>query len=149
MLLSSLLRHGEVSRAMRNRGVEVFLPPPAPAAEEAPQPQEDCEPAARPDPHLSEALPLLSDLQLLVSARGVPGRALPAAMAAAHWRAAASPPTAGHRPTLRAPLRCASLAAHLVRSGWPVLEALDAAWIQVCQLEKLLMQSKSCMRALL
>lgn len=146
-MLSSLFRHGEVSRAMRNRGVEVFLPLPAPDAEEAPQPQEDCGPAARPDPHLSEALPLLSDLQQLMGARGVPGRALPAAMAAAHWRAAGSSPAAGHRPTLRAPLRCASLAAHLVRSGWPVLEALDAAWRQVRQPEKLLMQSKSCLRA--
>lgn len=75
-------RHGEVSRAMRNRGIEVFLLPPhdelaAGAAAEAAG--SAVVPGA--DEH--------AELRQVLALAGVPGGAVPAAMAAAHSAVAA------------------------------------------------------------
>ena len=58
-------RHGELSQAMRNRGIEVFMGSPSAA-----------EPGVRDT--------MTADLQALLSVSGVPGKALPEAMVAAH-----------------------------------------------------------------
>lgn len=59
-------RHGEVSRAMRNRGIEIFL---------LPQQDEELRQAAQ------QATP---ELQQVLALAGLPGSSVPAAMAAAH-----------------------------------------------------------------
>ena len=58
-------RHGELSQAMRNRGIEIFM---------------GSSSAAEP----GERHTLATDLQALLSVSGVPGNALPEAMVAAH-----------------------------------------------------------------
>ena len=57
-------RHGELSQAMRNRGIEIFMG------------NTTTSPGMR---HT-----LAADLQALLSVSGVPGNALPEAMVAAH-----------------------------------------------------------------
>lgn len=58
-------RHGELSQAMRNRGMEVFM---------------DSFSPARLDADSAE----IADLEAMLAVAGVPGSALPKAMAAAH-----------------------------------------------------------------
>lgn len=115
-------RHGEVSRAMRNRGIELFLlpasagasaaaptaaaasaisdPTPAPRGQPLALPGEDGASSADGDlGHLAKGTLGPSegeDLQALLAAEGVPGWALPAAMAAAH-QAVAQLAAARHR----------------------------------------------------
>ena len=60
-----LCRHGELSQAMRNRGIEVFMESPS---------------HAQPDAHSPQA----ADLKALLAVAGVPGSVLPEAMVAAH-----------------------------------------------------------------
>ena len=87
-------RHGQLSRAMRNRGIEIFIPPESPSS---PLPDPTTAPSARPEAaegtgivdaaaHLehSSALAVGGDLERMLAAEGVPGTALPRAMAAAH-----------------------------------------------------------------
>lgn len=75
-------RHGEVSRAMRNRGIEIFLLPQAPerpvAAAAAAGPAGD-----------SQQSGSLGEVQQVLALAGVPGTSLPLAMAAAHAEVAA------------------------------------------------------------
>lgn len=61
----SACRHGELSQAMRNRGIEIFMGSAS---------------AASADVHSPEA----ADLEALLAVAGVPGNALPEAMVAAH-----------------------------------------------------------------
>jgi hypothetical protein len=114
-------RHGEVSRAMRNRGVEIYLlPEPSPAA-------------AGPSLKSADAqVPAANDLQLALAAAGVPGWALPQAMAATHQQLAAAA-AAAHLPgpSLRQLRRWAELAGALAARGWPLQSALAAAIRQV------------------
>lgn len=78
----------------------------------------------------SQLLPKQSDLQQLLCARGVPLPTLSEAMAAAHERVGCAA-GGGRRPSVRVLLRCAGLAVHLVRCGWPVAGAMSVAWRQV------------------
>ncbi len=74
--ITSLCRHGELSRAMRNRGIEVFVAD-APA-------DEGREPDAS-GPLLGASETSESqDLMAVLALQGVPGSALPRAMVAAH-----------------------------------------------------------------
>ena len=61
----SLCRHGELSQAMRNRGIEVFMGSPSAV-----------------EPGMRDTM--AADLQALLSVSGLPGNTLPEAMVAAH-----------------------------------------------------------------
>jgi len=104
---------------MRNRGVEIFLLPesisPASSASHLS--------SASSPPHQQQH----EDLQLALGAAGVPGWAMPAAMAAAHAEIAAAAAAAHSRAELR---RWAGLTAGLAQRGWPVQAALATAWQQ-------------------
>lgn len=116
-------RHGEVSRAMRNRGIEICLLPPAPlppahqapAAEQEPR-QQQVEEEAR---------------SVLVSA-GISGPAVLAALAQAHAETVVLCQRAHKRPPSLADL-CSwgELASALLQRGWPLGKALMAAWERV------------------
>ncbi len=95
-------KHGEVSRAMRNRGIEVFALPPAGGAAGGAE-----------------------DAAAVLGLAGVPGVALPRAMAAAHGAVVAAA-GARHRraPSLRELKRWARLAAALAGRGWEAWAAL-------------------------
>jgi hypothetical protein len=63
---------------------------------------------------------------------GVPGGALPAAMAAVHAAAHAASISVGRTgPTRRELRQWASLTRELLQRGWPAQQALAAAWRQV------------------
>ena len=73
------------------------------------------------------------DLEGLLTLAGVPGAALPAAMAAVHVDAVARSVSVGRAgPTRRELRQWASLTRELLQRGWPAQEALAAAWRQVC-----------------
>lgn len=148
---------GEISRAMRNRCVEVALPepdaallplPPQPALlSGAAPPLGESAAAARPA--------TLLDVAAMINVAGVPGLVLPVAMARAHtatvaaWRlrravdpatmqplgaqpVGAQPvPRARSAPVLRHLLHWAALASAQARRGVPVLPALWLAMKQV------------------
>eukprot|EP00741_Cyanophora_paradoxa_P000351 tig00000403_g342.t1 len=99
-------RHGEISRAMRNRGVELALDP---------------LPCAGPDAHA------------LLAARGLPGEDLAAAFCAVHAALSAGPaggPRREPRFNLRHLLRWGALAAEQARRGLPWRPAAAAALAQ-------------------
>ncbi|RMZ52645.1 hypothetical protein APUTEX25_000764 [Auxenochlorella protothecoides] len=104
-------RHGEVSRAMRNRGVELFLP----------------------DWTLGEgAARETAELCLVLEQAGIEEQALQSSMCAAH--AVATVQAAGHSrrpPGLGALKRWALLARSLVARGWGASEALTASFGQL------------------
>ncbi len=108
---------------MRNRGVEIFLLPESISpASSASHPSSASSP-----PHQQQH----EDLQLALGAAGVPGWAMPAAMAAAHAEIAAAAAAAHRRGPSRAELRrWAGLTAGLAQRGWPVQAALATAWQQ-------------------
>lgn len=109
---------------MRNRGVEIYLlPEPSPAA---------AAPISRSDPAADAQVPAAPDLQLALAAAGVPGWALPQAMAATHQQLAAAAAAAHLQgPSLRQLRRWAELAGALAARGWPLQSALAAAIRQV------------------
>lgn len=63
--MASSCRHGELSQAMRNRGIEIFMGRSTPA-------------------DLGTQSAEAADLEALLAVSGVPGNALPKAMVAAH-----------------------------------------------------------------
>jgi len=72
------------------------------------------------------------DLEGLLALEGVPGAALPGAMAAAHAAAVAASTAVGRPgPTRRELRQWASLATELLQRGWPAREALAMSWRQV------------------
>lgn len=91
---------------MRNRGIELFLMPP-------------------------DALAGSEEGERVMIGSEVPGRALPSAMASAHV-AFAQAATAAHRapPTIREAQQWAAMTRGLLLSGWPLQQALEAAWKQ-------------------
>jgi hypothetical protein len=109
---------------MRNRGVEIYLlPEPSPAA---------AAPSARSGPTADAQVPAAHDLQLALAASGVPGWALPQAMAATHQQLAAAAAAAHLQgPSLRQLRHWAELAGALAARGWPLQSALAAAIRQV------------------
>ncbi|KAL4440107.1 hypothetical protein ABPG75_003108 [Micractinium tetrahymenae] len=125
-------RHGEVSRAMRNRGIEIFLLPKheeeaaagaaGAAAQQGSQGQRQQEQQGGQQAELVQVLGLA----------GVPGTAVPRAMAAAHAAVAAHAAQRHRRPPgLRELLRWAALTAALASRGWQFGAALEAAWRQL------------------
>ena len=181
LILAMDPRHGEVSRAMRNRGVELFLLPQQ-ADDGSPETfsQVDCWHSNRigvAEEHCTACQCCLScvrpscaaqrgkhprcpaclcahfafaaldhiglrtltvdsqseDLEGLLALEGVPGAALPAAMAATHAAAVAASTAIGRTgPTRRELRQWASLARELLQRGWAAPVALAAAWQQVC-----------------
>ena len=117
-----------MSRAMRNRGVELFLLPESPAV--PPHPLATRPTDAGPWPAVNSAAALLAALAL----EGVPGWELPAAMTAAHLALGAAT-AAMHRRScgLRELRHWASLTRALVEQGCQPQEALAASWEQVHQ----------------
>ena len=72
------------------------------------------------------------DSEGLLALEGVPGAALPGAMAAAHSAAVAASTAIGRPgPTRRELRQWASLARELLQRGWPAREALALSWRQV------------------
>ncbi|KAF6262490.1 hypothetical protein COO60DRAFT_1699221 [Scenedesmus sp. NREL 46B-D3] len=142
-------KHGEVSRAMRNRGVELFLLPAAAgvcgssssrelaatgkdAAEE--QQQDSLLPPAATEPlnlTPSWALSGQPDLETLLASDGVVASPTLAAMAAAHTRMAAAC-TAAHRkaPGMREARGWAAAAGALLQQGCCLADALARGWAQ-------------------
>ncbi|GIL43447.1 hypothetical protein Vafri_918, partial [Volvox africanus] len=110
--------HGEVSRAMRNRGIEIFLlplpPAPAPVAPEA------------------ETAVVDADVEAVLWSRGVVGKRLLRALAHGHLamcRLCAR--SHKRRPGLREAATAASLAAALLARGWPLAAAVRTGWTHV------------------
>ncbi|KAG2499138.1 hypothetical protein HYH03_002721 [Edaphochlamys debaryana] len=118
-------RHGEVSRAMRNRGTELFLlPPPPPAA-----------PAALPGKAAAAAAAaevVDEDVETVARAAGVASKRLLRALAAAHGAVCALA-RRGHKrpPGLREAATAAALAAALLARGWRLEAAVRTGWSQV------------------
>ncbi|GAB4814208.1 hypothetical protein N2152v2_001254 [Parachlorella kessleri] len=116
-------RHGEVSRAMRNRGIEIFLLP--------------ADPRAPAGPLNGSSLPAAGnlhaqELEATLGYEGIPGRALPHAMAAAHAEVVAHAAQRHRRPpSLRQLKHWAQLAAALACRGWEPRAALSTAFQQV------------------
>lgn len=109
---------------MRNRGIEIFLLPLQDEATAAVQQRQQQQGKQQHEQH--------AELEQVLSLAGVPGTALPAAMAAAH-AAVAEHAAQRHRrpPGLRQLRRWAALAAALAGRGWPFGAALLAAWRQL------------------
>lgn len=102
---------------MRNRGIEIFLLPPR---------EQQAAPAAAP------GLCQHGELQQVLALAGIPGTAIPAAMAAAHAAVVAHAAQRHRRPPgLRELRRWAALAAALAGRGWPFAAALHTAWRQL------------------
>ncbi|KAG1662050.1 hypothetical protein FOA52_005297, partial [Chlamydomonas sp. UWO 241] len=134
-------RHGEVSRAMRNRGIEIcLLPPPLPPATPALVPASltamSAAAAGQPPPGSAPSGVLTDARSLLPIIRSGAGAGTPVATAWALARAHTTVEVAcraGHRrgPTpsdLRAWL---GLASSLLARGRPLVDALSASWHQV------------------
>lgn len=103
-------RHGEVSRAMRNRGIEIFLLPQK--GEEQQQQQLEQQEAALPE------------LQQVLALAGLPGSTVPAAMAAAH-AAVAEHAARRHR--------CVGAIVTCLHSLLPVVCFMPAVPAQLCK----------------
>ena len=98
-------RHGEVSRAMRNRGIEVFLL------------------------HHERNKKMPEESESVVGLEGIPGQVVPAAMSATH-HLIVDQLVAEHRraPCLRELRRWASMTIALVQRGWSMTVALGTAF---------------------
>lgn len=130
-------RHGEVSRAMRNRGIELFFLPPL--QQEAPQPAATAaqlQAAPGSGPGAEAALAPLSwaasgdeELEQLLASCGVAGGVLLAAMAVAHAGVVAAA-AAAHRkpPGMREAREWAGAAAALLERGASLAHALWGGW---------------------
>lgn len=127
-LATRLRRHGEVSRAMRNRGIEIFLLPRQEAeavASPAGGARWDGSQGRRQGEQHAELVQVLA-------LAGVPGAAVPHAMAAAHAAVAAHAARRHRRPPgLRELRRWAALTAALAARGCRFDAALEAAWRQL------------------
>lgn len=114
---------------MRNRGIELFLLPPEAEAEAGPGAAAQL--AAAP-PAGAPAQQQQQEAQQVLALAGVPGSAVPAAMAAAHAAVVAHAAQRHRRPPgLRELRRWAALAAALAARGWPFGRALHTAWGQL------------------
>ena len=118
---------------MRNRGIEIFLLPEQAEQEAAPAPAAAAAlqgPAAAEQQQQQQAEH--ADLQQVLALAGVPGTALPAAMASAHAAVAAHAAQRHRRPPgLRELRRWAALAGALAGRGWRPAAALHTAWCQL------------------
>lgn len=132
-------RHGEVSRAMRNRGIELFLLPPSPAptpAAIAPK-IKGSKPQATAEKEAGEsgfqAPPTAGDsgawAVLATAGAAAGGRDVLAALANVHARVCAMAAAAHRKPPTLADLGAwAGLACRLLARGWPLARALREAW---------------------
>jgi hypothetical protein len=119
-------RHGEVSRAMRNRGIEIYVLP-----DQQQQQQQEAAGADTSPVQDAASIPQQEQQQLLAS-EGVPGRRLLAAMVAAHQQLAAAASSQHRRPPGPRELRSwAALARALLERGRAPPQALWAGWSQV------------------
>ncbi|GLI68780.1 hypothetical protein VaNZ11_013272, partial [Volvox africanus] len=112
--------HGEVSRAMRNRGIEIFLLPLSPALAPAPA-------APGADTAVVDA-----DVEAVLQSRGIAGKRLLRALARGHLamcRLCAR--SHKRRPGLREAATAASLAGALLARGWPLAAAVRTGWTHV------------------
>jgi len=127
LFLSIDPRHGEVSRAMRNRGVEVFLLAPEQAKENeslAILPPPLCTPSAEPT--------LMGDLGKILESLGVPGGFVQAIMINAHMDLAQFLSKPGMKSiSSRDIAEWALLAIELLARGHDVQVALATSWSQV------------------
>ena len=138
LLLAMDPRHGEVSRAMRNRGIEVCMLPPVGASASPPPPA-----LKRPAAEASPAAPTSSVVGIPADPRSLSaamrsGGALcmpppvASAMAAAHSCVEAACRAAHRRaPTSSDLASWAGLTQSLLNRGRPLRDALAAAWQQV------------------
>ena len=120
-------RHGEVSRAMRNRGVEVFLLPSRDVVEDAPD-------ATLPDPLLTPpATPTADDdASKVLESVGVPGGFIRNIMIDAHAGLVKSASRPGARgASARQAAEWATLATELLCRGHDAQAAMLASWSQV------------------
>lgn len=103
-------RHGEVSRAMRNRGIELYLLPSTAASKEVGQ----------------------AEAEMVLNLQGLPGYQLPECLAKTHQEVAAQ---AMHRhsrpPSLRELQRWGDLLVALRQQGWTLRQALVTAFEEV------------------
>mgnify|MGYP001806963913 CR=1 FL=1 len=131
LLLALDPRHGEVSRAMRNRGIEIFLLPPAPPAAEAKAAGRKEEPAQEQAQRGLEEV-VDADVEAVVRSAGVACKRLLRALARAH-RGVAALCARGHKrsPGLREAATAASLAAALLARGWAAPAAVRTGWTHV------------------
>eukprot|EP00798_Chlamydomonas_sp_ICE-L_P024874 gene24874-10535_t len=140
-------KHGEVSRAMRNRGIELFMLPPAPtrpavsssAALRSPSDQDVPSLAVLPASHTSATVPLPGvggteedGLRLILESARVCGLPVLNAMCAAHHDAVALAKRAHRRgPSASELYSWAQLTRSLLEKGWGLSRALSASWDQV------------------
>ena len=123
-------RHGELSRAMRNRGIELFLLQQQIAAVEAPAAM--VVPSAPTTAVAGASQQQQRELCEVLGLAGLPGAALPWAMAATHTTVAGAAAQRHHQaPSLRELRRWAALASALASRGWPAAEAFWVAFQQV------------------
>lgn len=120
-------RHGEVSRAMRNRGIELFLlPHPASALAIASQALADGKEVAL------ESTAYLDDLDVTLQLDGLSSAEVRARLLAAYAKTAVAAAAAHRRaPSVRELRQCARLVQSLVQRGWGPGAATRAAWDQV------------------
>lgn len=112
--------YGELSRAMRNRGIEVFMMPPDWASDQGENERE------------LERSAMWQDMLRTLAVAGIPGRALSEAMARAHARAAEAAAAyssgSGALLTLRDLARFAELVNELLERGADVRAAIRVSW---------------------
>eukprot|EP00879_Flechtneria_rotunda_P007272 GHRR01007629.1.p1 GENE.GHRR01007629.1~~GHRR01007629.1.p1 ORF type:complete len:772 (+),score=333.56 GHRR01007629.1:213-2318(+) len=139
-------RHGEVSRAMRNRGLELYLLPPTPVADGATSSSNtlaaaasaagsagaDSAPQVSSVPDLTWSLSGQPDLETLLASTGVTSSAVLQAMATAHTSMAAACTKAHRRaPGFKEARTWAAAAETLLQQGRCLQQALWQAWAQV------------------
>ncbi|MEW5309894.1 MAG: hypothetical protein WDW38_001740 [Sanguina aurantia] len=141
LILAMDPKHGDVSRAMRNRGIEICVLQPPSTSHASPSPPTTTTTTTTTPTHPSQALPdsgiisddfaSSSDSCWLLSSEGVAGSVLPAAMAHAHAGAVELCRAAHKRPPGSRELCCwAALARTLLQRGWSLPEALQTGWEQ-------------------
>ncbi|MEW5303413.1 MAG: hypothetical protein WDW36_006109 [Sanguina aurantia] len=141
LILAMDPKHGDVSRAMRNRGIEICVLQPPSTSHPSPSPPTTTTTTTTTPTHPSQALPdsgiisddfaSSSDSCWLLSSEGVAGSVLPAAMAHAHAGAVELCRAAHKRPPGSRELCCwAALARTLLQRGWSLPEALQTGWEQ-------------------
>lgn len=118
--------HGDVSRSMRNRGIELFM---LPQHDQRRLGSSQQLPAALALPLASSGL---EDVEGVLASEGVVGGPLLAAMAAAH-HSVVHQASAAHRrpPSLREVRNWGAISAALVQRGRPLAQALWTGWMAV------------------
>ncbi|KAL0028971.1 hypothetical protein WJX77_009058 [Trebouxia sp. C0004] len=132
-------RNGEVSRAMRNRGIELFmLSDPHHSSLHASSPPlqmtlpQACASSSNTEANAAAADLALAELESVLSADGVPGWQAPACLAAAHLDLVQHATKAHRRaPGVHELRHLASLTHTLLDRGWGLCDALSTAWDQV------------------